>query len=521
MYKGGMELLRPSEAPVARALARLAYGNPFLPARVEAERAVLGRAFVASDDVWHAEATLAGLNPNLPKLAERADALAGAMRERLAGGAAASDDALAEYEAIVRYALFYRYEAEFLKLIRRAEAGKPTTGRVACWADFARDFAFFFEPVPAVAAGGALADRAEDVFAWGYQIRRAFHHTYRQISGGSMPAARLRAAVWESIFTRDVRRYRRGLHAHMADIPTLVTGPSGTGKELVARAIGRSRWIPFDAASESFVEDFGSAFFAVNLSALSPTLIESELFGHRRGAFTGAVEDRTGWLESCSDHGTVFLDEIGELDGAIQVKLLRVLETRSFQRIGETRERAFRGKIVAATNRDLAAEMATGRFRPDFYWRLCADRIATPSLAEQLADAPDDRRNLIVVLARRMVGAEEVETLADEVEAFVDAHLGRAYPWPGNVRELEQCVRSVLVRGEYVPPGLDAASGADLDAALRTCDLGAEELLRRYATHVYARVGSYEEAARRLGIDRRTVKARVDPELLARLRPDG
>jgi DNA-binding NtrC family response regulator len=517
MYNAGMELLRASEAPVARALARLAYGNPFLPARVSAERAVLGRAFVASGDVWHAEATLAGINPNLPKLAERADALAGALRERLAGGARGDADALGDYEAIVRYALFYRYEDEFLKLIRRAESGKPTTGRVACWPDFARDFAFFFEPVTR-AGEGALADRPEDVFAWGWQIRRAFHHTYRQISGGSMPAARLRAAVWESIFTRDVRRYRRGLHAHMADIPTLVTGASGTGKELVARAIGRSRWIPFDPEGECFVEDYANAFVAVNLSALSPTLIESELFGHRRGAFTGAVEDRTGWLESCSEHGTVFLDEIGELDPSIQVKLLRVLQTRTFQRIGETRERAFRGKIVAATNRDLASEMAAGRFRPDFYWRLCADRIATPSLAEQLADAPEDLRNLIVVLARRIVGPDEVEALADEVEAFVTGRLGRAYPWPGNVRELEQCVRSVLVRGEYVPPEL-AGPVSDLDAGLRGCELSAEDLLRRYTTHVYARAGSYEEAARRLGIDRRTVKARIDPELLERLRP--
>jgi hypothetical protein len=517
MYKGGMEFLRPTERPVVRALARLADGNPFLPTRVADERAALGRAFVPTGVVWHAEATLEGLNPNLPKLAERAEALAATLRERLAGGAVAGAEALADYEALVRYVLYARYEPEFLKLVQRGAAGKRSTGRVAAWPAFARDFAAFFEPAARSGGEAPSAGRVEDLFAWGFQIRRAFHHIYRQIAGGSMPAARLRAAVWESIFTRDVQRYRRGLRAHMADIPTLVTGASGTGKELVARAIGLSRWISFDPASESFSEEFAELFFAVNLSALSPTLIESELFGHRRGAFTGAVEDRTGWLESCSQDGTVFLDEIGELDASIQVKLLRVLQTRTFQRIGETREREFRGKIVAATHRDLATEMRSGRFRPDFYWRLCADRIATPSLAEQLADSPHDLRNLIAVLVRRIVDPGEIDALVDEVEAFVAANLGMDYAWPGNVRELEQCVRSILVRGEYLPPDLAAPAGG-LDAALHACELTADDLLRRHTTHVYARVGSYEEAARRLGIDRRTVKARVDPALLARLR---
>src|SRR5262249_20140703 len=162
------------------------------------------------------------------------------------------------------------------------------------------------------------------------QVRRAFHFIYRNILGESAPAVRLRAAVWESIFTRDIRRYRRSLFRRMGDVATLIVGPSGTGKELVARAIGLARYIPFDPDREAFVEDYAGAFYSLNPSALSPTLIESELFGHRRGAFTGAVEDRIGWLEACRPLGTVFLDEIGELDPAIQVKLLRVLQTREF-----------------------------------------------------------------------------------------------------------------------------------------------------------------------------------------------
>src|SRR5205807_1091162 len=115
---------------------------------------------------------------------------------------------------------------------------------------------------------------------------------------------------------------------------------------------------------------------------------ESELFGHARGAFTGALQDRGGRLEECSALGSVFLDEIGDVDPAIQVKLLRVLQSRSFERLGETKPRRFEGKILAATNRDLAAEIRAGRFREDFYYRLCSDIVVTPTLADQLRASP-------------------------------------------------------------------------------------------------------------------------------------
>src|SRR5207244_4143346 len=139
----------------------------------------------------------------------------------------------------------------------------------------------------------------------------------------------------------------------------------------------------------------------------------------------------------------VFLDEIGELDAGIQVKLLRVLQTGRFQKLGASDDLEFRGKIIAATNRDLAAEMRAGRFREDFYYRLCADRITTPSLREQLADAPDDLHDMLRFIARKEIGEAEAESLAAEVGDWIRQNLGRDYPWPGNFRELEQCVRNV------------------------------------------------------------------------------
>ena len=164
-----------------------------------------------------------------------------------------------------------------------------------------------------------------------------------------------------------------------------------------------SRYIPFNARTERFEVDSSSSLYCVNLSALSPTLIESELFGHKKGAFTGAITDRRGWLEIAGPEGTVFLDEIGDLDLAIQVKLLRVLQSGSFSRVGETKQLKFAGKFVAATNRDLSQEMASHRFREDLYYRLCADMIHTPTLREQVADRPADLQDLTEFIARRLL----------------------------------------------------------------------------------------------------------------------
>jgi DNA-binding NtrC family response regulator len=508
-----MNFLESDEANVLRAVAALADGNPFLPERLRNEQAALRDAFVDTGQVWHAEAELSGLHPNLPKLQSLVEGLAPLLRDRLAKGANATREELVHYEGLVRHLLYMRYEHCFLALILEGAAGRSSTRRVPEYRAFARDLAHFCD-LPGV----TLPARSEPahLFAWGYQIRRAFQNTFRQIFGGSAAAARLRASVWQSIFTHDAQRYRRALTQRMGDVPTLVTGESGTGKELVARAIGYSRYIPFDEKSQSFTHDFASSFHAVNLSALSPTLIESELFGHRRGAFTGAVEDRTGWLESCGPHGTVFLDEIGELDAGVQVKLLRVLQSRSFQRIGETEERRFEGKIIAATNRDLDSLMESGRFRPDFYYRLCADRIRTPTLREQIEAAPGELSRLLQILAARIAGEAEGPALAREVARFIEKQLPE-HAWPGNVRELEQCVRSVLVHGDYAPPRAAAGPGDELATALAAGEISADELMRRYCTVVYAKTGSYEEAARRLGLDRRTVKAKIDAELLAEL----
>jgi transcriptional regulator of aromatic amino acid metabolism len=497
-----MTLLTDRERSFAEAVSRLAYCNPFLPERIEYERLALGPEFVATGEVWHVGSETAGKNPNVPRLNVRVEAFAEDLRSRLVDERRVGKKEARLYRDFVIYLLYNRYEDRFAGVV---EEGCSAESRIDFFGEFRQDFAHFFE------LDGLTLQPESDathLFACFFQVRRAFKLIFRHIVGGSMPAARLRAAVWQSIFSHDMRRYRRSLFEHMGDITTLVTGPTGTGKELVARAVGMARYIPFDAETRRFAEDFEGSFYALNLSALSPTLIESELFGHRRGAFTGALEDRPGWLEVCPPLGTVFLDEIGEVDLAIQVKLLRVLQTRVFQRLGEAVDRQFQGKIIAATNRDPETEMQAGRLREDFYYRLCSDLIKTPSLGEQLNDSPDALHHLVCHLAQRIVGSDEADALADEVESWIEQHLGQQYPWPGNVRELEQCVRNVMIRGEYRP---QAPKTADDDLGQRALEgtLSADELLTRYVRRVYGQAGSYQEAARRLGLDRRTVKARV------------
>jgi transcriptional regulator with AAA-type ATPase domain len=497
----------------AEAIGRLAHCNPFLRERIDAEQAALGNDFDDSTFVWNVTQDWEGNRPNIGRLKLLTEKLLVTARQRLLeNDGRASQEELSLYEDLVAYLLYYRVQQP-LESFGEEQLNEPREKVTRVYNEFLEGLQHFVS-IP----GLQLPSRYDPahLFACYFQVRRAFHFIFRNIVGASMPTARLRAAIWQSIFTHDMRRYRQVLYDRMGDLTTLIIGASGTGKELVARAIAMARYIPFDHKTRSFKEDFAQGFFPLNLSALSPTLIESELFGHRRGAFTGALEDRIGWLEVCPPAGAVFLDEIGELDPAIQVKLLRVLHSRQFQRLGDTKSRPFRGKIIAATNRDLPGEIAAGRFRRDFYYRICSDIIRTPALQEQLRESVGDLRSMIHFIARR-ISAELADALAEEVEVWVVKHLGRNYAWPGNFRELEQCVRNVLVRNEYLPLSIPEpeAPSQRLAAQFEAGAITADQLLRRYCSLVYARNRNLKQTARLLGLDRRTVRAKVDPELLA------
>ena len=422
------------------------------------------------------------------------------LRHKLVESAQVNPEELTLYEDAIVHLLYQRYYPRFVS----AAGGGP--GRWRFYQEYLADWRRFLD-----CPGFQTRHDPRHMFACFRQIQRAFEQVFSDIIGSSIPAARLRASIWQSIFTHDMRRYRRTLFQRMGDFATLITGPSGTGKELAARAIAQSRYVPFDDRRLAFADDEGVAFFPMNISALSPTLVESELFGHRRGSFTGAIADRKGWLETCPALGSVFLDELGDLDPTIQVKLLRVIETRTFHPVGDTASRQFQGKLIAATNRDLAAAIRKGSFREDLYYRLCSDQIATPSLAEQVSGSRHVLEELVMYMSRKVAGPEAGE-LAREVISWIDGNLEPDYPWPGNYRELEQCIKNVLIRRDYRPSRPRAQDPAEeLAQEFRAGRLTAEELLSRYCTVVYRQTGSYEETARRLKLDRRTVKSKVIP----------
>ena len=297
------------------------------------------------------------------------------------------------------------------------------------------------------------------------------------------------AVVAESPRGRDVLALVRRVAPSRATV--LVQGESGTGKELVARLL------------HYWSDRVGQPFVAVNLKAFAEGVLESELFGHEKGAFTGAVAARPGCFERASG-GTLFLDEIGEVGPDVQAKLLRVLQESEVLRVGGGEPRTIDVRVVAATNRVLRDDVAAGRFREDLFFRLNVIPIQLPPLRE--------RREDVLPLARHFLarhGAEAGRRLAfsPEAEAALLAH-----PWPGNVRELENAVEraTVLARGDAVTPeDLLLAEGAVRPAAPGGGGTLQDALDQAAAARIRAALeaagGQRTEAARALGVDRTTL----------------
>ncbi|MEM9160730.1 MAG: sigma 54-interacting transcriptional regulator [Verrucomicrobiota bacterium] len=487
----------------AKRLAEIVYCNPFEDARWEMERECLGDEYREREHYVTPRESQKALAPNLDRLLAMAGEILEKARKRLeTKPGVGSDSELSVYENLMHFLLFHECITRFDKMIDDSLRGRGRSNQTDFYLEY-RDRLRYFVGVDTRVR--FTAEKEALYFAFYFQIRRAWLNTFQYLVGSSPAIMSLRARIWQSSFTRDMRRYQRSLYNRMSDIVTLITGASGTGKELVARAVALSRFVPFDLKKGGFAEDFYAAFYPINLSALSPTLIESELFGHRKGAFTGALQEKNGYFEECGEFGTVFLDEIGETSEEIQVKLLRVLQTRQFQRLGDTRLQGFVGKAMAATNRDLPEEIRKGKFREDFYFRLCADRIQTPHLKQALDGTGGELETMVSHIAYKLAGDEDGDGLTNEVCDWIKKKLGSSYAWPGNFRELEQCVRNILIHGKYEAESLDIPRELDSDLKEAASDgMTANQLLSRYAQEVYRTKGSYEETAKALGIDRRT-----------------
>jgi NtrC-family two-component system response regulator AlgB len=277
--------------------------------------------------------------------------------------------------------------------------------------------------------------------------------------------------------------------AAASEAAILLRGESGTGKGVLARAIhARS-----PRAAGPFV--------TVHCPSLSAELLESELFGHVRGAFTGAVRDTVGKV-AAAEGGTLFLDEVGDLPPALQPKLLRLLQEKRYERVGETRTRAGDVRVLAATSRDLAAEIAAGRFREDLLYRLNVIEVVLPPLRQRPRDIPRLADHLLAFFARS--AGKALTGFTDEARAALQRH-----PWPGNLRELRNAVERgvILAAGPLVDltdlpaqVGAPARAGIEVGARVTLEQLEAEHIRR-----ILAATPTIEEAAAVLGIDPSTL----------------
>lgn len=281
--------------------------------------------------------------------------------------------------------------------------------------------------------------------------------------------------------------FRMIRQAAPTDATVLIQGPSGTGKELVARAI------------HNLSNRSKGPFVAVEFAAISPNLLESEMFGHEKGAFTGAVSRRIGCFES-ANHGTIFLDEISEMPLELQVKLLRVLQEREFQRVGSNETVKCDIRIVAATNRDLAAYVREGRFREDLYYRLNVIDLHLPALKERTGDVP-----LLVNRYLKEFGGKSVSPDA--------MRLLEAYQWPGNVRELRNAVEKMCVLSPSGEIGVDDVPDEmkrDVPMTLSVSGTLGETEKAKILAVLEEVGGNRTKAAERLGISRRTIYRKLE-----------
>jgi transcriptional regulator with GAF, ATPase, and Fis domain len=289
-----------------------------------------------------------------------------------------------------------------------------------------------------------------------------------------------------------------------SDVPVLILGETGSGKEVIARAIHTSS------------RRNAGPFLRVNCGAIPAELIDSELFGHERGSFTGAVGLRKGWFER-ADGGTLLLDEIGELPVAAQVRLLRILQDGAFERVGGQQPLHVDVRIVAATHRDLPAMVRAGRFRDDLWYRIAVFPIHLPALREHPEDVPALATHFALRAARRF-------GLAPHVPSPEDARLLVAYPWPGNVRELAAVMERAAILGDgkglevakalgplpEAKPGPEKRREApDEDAAFLTLDAAMARHIELALRQTGGRIEGSRGAAALLGINPHTLRARM------------
>jgi hypothetical protein len=485
-----MALFSGSTQHAAEAIAALAYANPWLPERAALEQRALGSAFKAGPSAAD------GRSANAELLALRASELVERAHDKLTAEATRAPADVQLYQDLVRFDLQQRGEPLLGALAQAAGEGGLRRRRVASFKLFRAQAEQL-----GVLAGERLPllERLPHLFALLFQQRRALALLHAHVPGEARAVQALRAEAWHSLFGHDLRRREAAQDGSATALPTLIRAPIGEDAAPLAQALAGAAYLPFDERELRFTCE--PELITLGAAELAPGELARTLGG-------GDAE-----LEAGEVRATSFIDELCDLDPAAQRVFAAALARR------RTAARGGVHKWIAATRHDPAQEARRGRLREDLVWELCADTLVLPPLAAQLAGRPEDLIELCAHAVRGLCARDQEDAAAHEVARFVEHHLPR-YAWPGGRRELWQCARSVLVHGRYNAPQAPRTGSAieRLAQRLERAELSAEALLDAYVTIAYHRIGSYQEAARQLGLDRRTVKSRVDGELLDELR---
>ena len=482
-----MKTILPEQTRIfLRRVGRSISANPFSPARHSADCTLTGLAENTDPDIV--------LQTAIHKVNSKVESLMASQQANLSCYAPGDRPALAN---LFLFFLFHKYLPLFDLHIRKQN---QTTQSLPL--EFGRNLE------REMAAFGFTNKETCQYIGLFFQMRRAFFFIHGGLVGGSPCIEKLRARLWNTLFTHDIGEYAQNLINKLEDFSTLLIGETGTGKGLAAAAIGRSGFIPYDDKTHCFTPSFTRAFLAINLCQYPEQLIESELFGHARGAFTGAVAEHQGIFARSSSKGAVFLDEIGEVSIQTQIKLLRILQERTFSPVGSHASLRFRGRLIGATNRNLGRMIEQGKFREDFYFRMCTDTISLPSLRKRIDQYPRELDLLANHLVEKIAG-DGAERLRDKVVSVLQRPENRGYQWPGNVRELEQVIRRIILHGSCrlsAPRNRQEHDNHPLFEQQPTV----AELTSRYCGFLYNKYGNYQAIARITGLDRRTVKKYVE-----------
>ncbi len=516
-------VIDPKRLAFMEPLAWLHATNPFGPAWEALLKAALHSNYVPSDGV--------GCSPegvpsrNLERVSEGIARAVVCVAEDLRKGAVATAAQRAVYQGVALYAVWDEFGPQLQRLIDEDGVDVPFYD-----AFVERHAHLFGHPGLSVPEPGHL-------LALLYKARRGWYFTWKKIRGGSPSAAAARVAIWQANQGSDACTHAHSLYRRLDEIPVLITGETGTGKELAAECVGWSRYLPFDPVQRRFAQRYAADFHPRNLCEVPRDLIESALFGHKRGAFTGAATDATGCFALPRAYGSLFLDEIGELPEHVQVKLLRPLQSRTYVPVGETRPRPILGRHLFATHRDLEALCREGKFRPDLLERMNGVTIHMPSLRQMIEEAPEELCGYV-----RWFVADKIEDPA-QVEAWTERVVGTihatrsGYAWPRNLRELKNYVERCLLTGagagaampavrapapvavtvQSEPPNSLVPSSELLGPRAKKGSVTVEELTQAYVKRVHRLTRqNRSETARRTGLTWRRVG-----QVLERVRPRG